>query len=319
MERYDQMTRERVVETIERTKSRSGWAVERILRALGIAASSYYAWCVRPGGPDWHRAFARCKPLIEEIAAVRAYALTHPTDGYRRLAWMMLDEDVAAFSESSVYRILRDAGLTQRWNSCSSVAGTVPAKPRSPDEQWHTDLMYLWVNGRWYFFIAVLDAYSRYIVHWELLLSMTGGDVTAVMHRAIELTPEAKPRIIHDRGVQFTGREFRSLVKHFGLEDIKIRVNHPQSNGVYERFNGSTRQEGLRDIQLRDVHHAREVLSRWVDEYNHRRLHSALGYLPPIEYYRGNPEGRQRIRKAKLEAARNHRMTINLQESNQAA
>lgn len=319
MERYDQTTRERVFQTVQRTRSRSGWSIERILRALGLGASSYYAWTTKPDGPNWHAVFARCKPLIEEIAAVKAYALAHPTDGYRRLTWMMLDQDVAALSESSVYRILRDAGLNRRWNRSASAAGAMPPKPRRPDEQWHTDLMYLWVNGRWYFFIAALDAYSRYIVHWELLLSMTGSDVTAVMHRALELTPHARPRVIHDRGVQFTGRDFRLLVKHFNLQDIKIRVNHPQSNGVYERFNGSTRQEGLRDVQLRDLHHAREVLARWVEEYNHRRLHSALGYLPPVEYYRGDPEAWQRVRRAKLEAARRRRIAINLQESTQAA
>ena len=319
MERYDQATREQVTETVERTRARSGWPAERTLEALGIAASSYYAWSARSDGPNWQAVFSRRKPLLEEIAAVKAYALMHPTDGYRRLAWMMLDQDVAALSESSVYRILRDADLNRRWQRPATEAGAMPPKPKGPDEQWHTDLMYLWVNGRWYFFIAVLDAYSRYIVYWELMLSMSGDDVAAVLHRALELTPGAKPRIVHDRGGQFTGKDFRALVKLFALEDIKIRVNHPQSNGVYERFNGSTRQEGLRDIQLRDLYHARDVLARWVDEYNNRRLHSSLGFLPPIEYYRGNPQARQEARRAKLAAALQRRMAINQQRNLQAA
>jgi len=129
--------------------------------------------------------------------------------------------------------------------------------PTRPDEQWHIDLMYLWVAGRWYFFVAVLDAYSRYIVHWELLTSMLAQDVVAVAHAALLLVPGATPRIVHDRGSQFTGKDFRTLVKYFALEDIKIRVNHPQSNGLYERFNGSTRREGIGDIDARSLPCAR--------------------------------------------------------------
>mgnify|MGYP001344917595 CR=1 FL=1 len=79
-------------------------------------------------------------------------------------------------------------------------------------------------------------AYSRYIVHWELLTSMLAQDVVAVTHAALLLVPGAKPRIVHDRGAQFIGKEFKVLIKHFALQDIKIRVNHPESNGIYERF-----------------------------------------------------------------------------------
>jgi transposase InsO family protein len=76
-------------------------------------------------------------------------------------------------------------------------------------------------------FVAVLDAYSRHIVHWELLLSITGVDISTVLHRTLELTPGAKPRIVHDRGSQFTGRDFRAVMKAFQLEDIKIWLHHP--------------------------------------------------------------------------------------------
>jgi len=311
MQRYDRPTRERVVAAVEQARERSGWALEDSLRALGIASSTYFAWSHKPDGPHWQTVFSRRKPLLEEVAAVRAFALRHPTDGYRRLTWMMVDQDIVALPEPSVYRILRAAGLNRRWTRSLDEGGVRPMPPTQPDEQWHSDIMYLWVNGRWYFFVAILDAYSRYIVHWDLLLSMTGADISGVLRRALELTPDARPRIVHDRGSQFTGRDFRAVIKAFALQDITIRVHHPQSNGVYERFNGSTRQEGLRDTQLRDLQHARAVLARWVEAYNTRRLHSALGFLPPIEYYRGEPEARQTERRSKLEAALKRRIQIN--------
>lgn len=113
---------------------------------------------------------------------------------------------------------------------------------------------------------------------------------------------------MHDRGVQFTGRDFLAVIRAFQLEDIKIRMHHPQSNGIYERFNGLTRQEALRDL-----YHAREVLGCWVEAYNKRRLHSALGFLPPNEYYRGDPQARQRERQMKLNRALERRIEINQQ------
>ena len=313
MQRYCRQVRQRVIAAVEQARERSGWAIEESLRVLEIAPSTYYAWSQKRDGPHWQAIFASRKPLIEEIAAVKSYALAHPTDGYRRITWMMIDEDIAALSESSVYRILRAAGLNGRWARSIADGGARPMPPSKPDQQWHSDIMYLWVNGRWYFFVAVLDAYSRYIIHWELLLSMTGADISGVLQRALESTSGAKPRIVHDRGAQFTGRDFRAVIKAFALEDIKIRLHHPQSNGVYERFNGSTRQEGLRDVELRDLYHARQVLGRWVGMYNTRRLHSALGFLPPIEYYRGDPSARQRERQCKLKRALERRIEINQQ------
>ena len=143
--------------------------------------------------------------------------------------------------------------------------------------------------------------------------------MVAVAHAALLLVPGATPRIVHDRGSQFTSKDFRNLVKYFALEDIKIRVNHPQSNGLYERFNGSTRREGIGDIELRDLYHAREVLGGWIERYNTQRLHSSLGYLPPVEYYRGNPQQRQAERREKLAAALQARITANRERLTQQA
>jgi hypothetical protein len=70
------------------------------------------------------------------------FALRHPKDGYRRLAWQMVDAGVAVLSPSSVYRVLKDADLLYRWKR-STTSGTAPAKPTRPHQRWHTDLMYL--------------------------------------------------------------------------------------------------------------------------------------------------------------------------------
>ena len=107
---------QRVQEEVELAKRRSGWPVDRTLRALGISRTTYYRWqreqawskvSVKPPNP-----VQPYEALPEEKAAVVEYALKHPELRHRELAWRMVDEDVVYLSSSTVYRILREGKLT---------------------------------------------------------------------------------------------------------------------------------------------------------------------------------------------------------------
>jgi transposase InsO family protein len=254
--------------------------------------------------------------LAEEKAAVIQYALAHPKDGYRRLTWQMVDADVAYLSPSSVYRILTEADLLYRWKRSQS-SGTKPAKPTRPHERWHTDLMYLRIEDTWYFLVTVLDAYSRYVVHWELVTTMRAADVGLVIQRALEETG-ATPDVVTDNGSQFTAKEFKDLIRRFVFKHVRIRWYHPESNGLVERFHRSTR-EALGEEALRNLGQARELIGEWVREYNETRLHAGLGYLTPAEYYRGDPAARLGERQAKLTAGRERRRAMNQARLEEAA
>ena len=112
--------------------------------------------------------------------------------------------------------------------------------------------------------------------------------------------------MVSDNGSQFTAGEFKDLVKRFQLEHIRIRTYHPESNGTLERFHRSTR-EALAENDLSNLGKARELIARWVEHYNDSRLHAGLGYLPPAEYYRGDPARRFAERREKLEQGRRER------------
>jgi putative transposase len=318
--RFSAAAKADVLALVARTRARTGWTVRRILGRLGLARSTYRTWVGR----------AACATLAdrpttapgldailpEETAAVLAYALAHPQDGYRRLTWQMLDADVAYLSASSVYRILGDADLLYRWKRAGHV-GAAPAPPTRVHERWHTDLMYLRVGDGWYFLVTVLDAYSRYVVHWELLATMAAADVRYVIQHALELTG-AHPRVVTDNGPQFRAAEFKDLVRRFTVEHIRIRTYHPESNGLVERFHRSTR-EALGDTALRTLERARALVGEWVRHYNEARLHASLGYLPPAEYYRGDPAARRRERQGKLERGRAERRRRNRERLDAAA
>lgn len=208
------------------TQARTGWTVRRILKTLGLTKARYRDWVKRaarkaltdrPPIAAWRDGI-----LAEEKAAVKRYALAHPKNGCRRLTWQMIDADVAYLSPSSVYRILEEADLLSRWKRRTS-SGTAPSKPTRPHERWHTDLMYLRIQDSWYFLVTVLDAYSRYVVHWELLSTMVASDVQLVIQHALEQTG-ATPDVVTDNGSQFTAKEFKELVRRlrsstFGFGD----------------------------------------------------------------------------------------------------
>jgi putative transposase len=306
-------TKAEVLSTVQKTRERSGWTVERILKALEVPRSVYYDWVGRGGRLEDRKApgFLLDKPLEEEVAAVVAYALEHTREGYRRLTWMMVDEDVAYLSPATVYRLLSEKDLLCRWKPKGSGSGQKPKAPQRPHERWHTDLMYLWVQGRWYFLVTVLDAYSRYLVHWNLLMTMHAEEVTDVVHAALEKYPQEHPQVVHDQGSQFTGKEFKQLVRRFDLEDIPTKRAHPQSNGTQERWYRSLRQEGLSQADLNSYEQALRIIGEWVDYYNEERLHASLNYLPPAEYFRGNPPARLQERRQKLSQGRKARRERN--------
>jgi putative transposase len=279
-----------------------------VLKQLGLPKARYHAWRKRARQArlaDRFRAPSLLWAILpEEKEAVITYALEHPRDGYRRLAWQMVDRNVAYVSPSSVYRILSDADLLYRWKR-SRRSGEAPPRPTRPNERWHVDIMYLRLANTWYFLVSVIDGYSRYVVHWELLSSMKAADVRLVVQQALDKSG-ASPQIVSDNGSQFTGKDFKQLVRLFELEHIRIRTYHPESNGTIERFHRSTR-EALGEEELKNLGTARELIGRWVEHYNSERLHAGLQYLPPAEYFRGDPEACLRERREKLERGRKHR------------
>jgi transposase InsO family protein len=307
------------------TKTRSGWPAARTLAALGIPQRSYYRWLQderrrRPGSCR-----APCaKPLppyaatAAEREAVKGYALQHPEIRHRELAWRMVDENIAYVSPSTVYRILLEAKLVCPWRRRTKRRREEIEKATRPDERWGTDLMYLQVAGRTYYYIAFLDEYSRHLVHHELLRSMDGWSVSLAAQRAIdqwrrEVGASAEPPAIRsDNGSGYLSREFRETLAAEGLRHQKIKPHCPEENGLVERSNRTMREKWEELGEPADYHAAERQLNGLVRWYNGQRLHRALGYLRPQDYYRGRPEELQRERMRKLAQARHRRKEANL-------
>lgn len=231
-----QAVRDAIVDFVRYWARRTEIVLGRLLTWLGIPSSKYYDWRQRYGQDNRHNASLprRHWLLGREKAAILSYQREHPEEGYRRLAYMMLDADVVAVSPSSVYRVLKEAGRLGKGILCPSSKGRGFAQPSAAHAHWHIDVSYLNICGTFYYLCSILDGYSRYIVHWEIRESMTEADVETILQRAHERFPEARPRIISDNGPQFVARDFRAFIRLCGMTHVRTSPFHPQSNGKIE-------------------------------------------------------------------------------------
>ena len=290
-------------------QAKTEYDVSRFVNWLGIGRSKYYSWVDRYGQENQHNGLQPKGHWLTngEKAAIINYYVDHQSTGYRRLAYMMLDEDVAAVSPSSVYRVLSEAGLLRSGVPCSSSKGQGFEQPEQPHQHWHIDITYLNIGGTFYYLCSLLDGYSRFIVHWEIRPSMTEADVEIVIQRAREAFPQAKPRIISDNGPQFIARDFKHFIRLCQMQHVRTSPYYPQSNGKIERWHQTLKQECIRPGTPLSLADARRIVALFIDQYNYHRLHSAIGYITPGDKLQGREIEIFAERRRKLAAARQQR------------
>lgn len=276
---------------------------------LALSPAKFYRWKRRYGLANEHNGKIPRDFWLEawERQAILEFHEKHPLEGYRRLTFMMLDEDIVAVSPSSVYRVLSAARRLDRWNRTPSRKGTGFGQPDAPHRHWHADISYVNVGGTFYYLISVLDGYSRYLVHWELRESMSEADVEIVLERARERFPDAHPRLISDNGSAFIARDFKTFIREAGMTHVRTSPYYPQSNGKLERFHRTIKADAIRRFEPSDPDQARQVVQRFVEHYNGVRLHSAVGYVTPADMLAGREREIWEERDRKLEEARDQR------------
>jgi putative transposase len=273
---------------------------------LELSTGKFHQWRKRYGRPNEHNGRTpRDGWLAEwEKQAILDYHNKFPLEGYRRLAFMMLDDDVVAVSPSSVYRVLKTAGrLDRKWQKASK-KGAGFTQPLLAHGHWHIDISYLNLGGTFYYLCSILDGYSRYIVHWEIRETMTERDIETIVQRGLEKFPGVHPRIISDNGPQFIARDFKEFIRLTGTTHVRTSPYYPQSNGKLERWHGTLKGERFRLAAPQTLAEARCVVESFVTHYNQVRLHSAIGYITPADKLAGLEAVIFAERDRKLEEAR---------------
>ena len=281
-----------------------------IVKWIGLGSSKFYDWQQRYGKATEHNARIPRDHWLEtwEREAIIQGFHEHPDDGYRRITYLLMDADIVAVSPSTTCRVLKSAGLLRRWNTTSNRKGTGFHQPEKPHQHWHIDISYINICGTFYYLCSVLDGASRYLVHWELRESMREADVEIVLQRAREEFPSVTPRIISDNGPQFIAKDFKQFIRVSGMSHVRTSPYYPQRNGKLERrWHQTLKQTCIRANVPLSLEDARKQVSDFVREYNENRLHSAIGYVTPLDKLLGRDAEIHAERDRKLDGARQAR------------
>jgi transposase InsO family protein len=264
------------------------------LRALGIARSSYYRW--RQRQPESKRGKPWNRLLPNEERRVLAVAREFPDLSSRQLAAWITDHEGFAVSESTVYRLLRREGLVKRQEITPMAANEYHTKTTQPHQLWATDASYFKVVGwGYYYLVTVMDDYSRFILGWKLQKDMAAGSLIEVVQAAVDATGmtdvplENRTRLLSDNGAGYVSRAFFDYLHLVGIRHILAAPYHPQTNGKVERYQQSLKRE-VNQLPYEVPSRLEQAIADFIEYYNYRRYHKALGNVAPADVLSGRRE-----------------------------
>ncbi len=278
----------RMVETMSRRKRQA-------LSILGIAKSSYYRW--RQGQTNSEK---RKRPwnriTHEEEDSILAAARESPELSSRQLAAWITDNAGFAVSESTVYRILCREGLVKRQETQLKAAKEYHTKTTRPHQLWATDASYFRVAGwGYYYLVTVMDDYTRFILAWKLQKDMSANSLIEVAQEAVDATGmtdvpvEDRTNLLSDNGAGYLSRYFRDYLQLIGIRHILAAPFHPQTNGKLERYHQSIKKE-VNQLLYEAPSQLEKAIIDFVEYYNYRRYHKALGNVTPADVLYGRRE-----------------------------
>ena len=297
---------------IMRFKTKTGFPLETILRYAGISQRTWREWGERRDIETKHNNNIPKNYFLtpQEIASIVMYCTVNQLKGYRMQCWEMVDKNIAFVSPGSVYNVIKRHNLGKKWAEAVEMKKKGFDQPKAVHEQWHIDFSYIRIGGVFYYFLGILDGFSRKMLNWRLCENMTGLNAEILVAQTKEQYPEAKDvRLISDNGSQFISKDFEELLVLLEIGHTLTSANHPQSNGKLERFNRTIKSEHVRRSAYLNYQDACIRMAHWIAYYNNERLHSAIWYLTPNDVFNDRTSVRLAERKEKL-----HTAFINRQE-----
>ncbi len=258
---------------------------------LGVSRGGYYAWCKRPVSART-QADGHVSRTIRQI-----YAASRGTYGSPRVSAALKRQGIAV-GKKRVERLMRAhqlrgrvATVTRRQPGLKGFLArgenlTLAAPPTTRINQiWVSDITYLKVRERWVLLIVIMDRHSRRILGWSLSHTRTVDAPLRVLKRVINQRQVLCDVIFHtDRGIEFTGFGFRDALKQHGLLASVNRLGVCTDNAHRESFFHTLKAELIRARTFDSDEELRLALNSYINQfYNHKRLHSGIGYCSPAE------------------------------------
>jgi RNA-directed DNA polymerase len=298
---------------------------------LGLSRSTFYRWQRRYRAqgevglldhkPEPGAVWNRLRPA--EQTAILETALQQPDLSPRELACQVTDHAGFTVSEATVYRVLKRHGLNRSITLVGFPAGKeFRVKTTAPNQLWQSDASYYFVVGwGWYYSIEVLDDFSRFVLASDLKPDMTADSISDVVEQAIAFTGmrqvpiEDRTKFLSDHGSGYLARAFEEYLRMLAIRHIYCAPHHPQTNGKIERFHETLRAR-MNLLVYTSPDELRRTMQAFIDYYNHRRYHEAIGNVTPADVYYGRREEILRRRAEQKQRTIEQRLRYNLGRCN---
>ena len=312
--------------------NRSGLPRSRALAQLRLPRSTYYRWLKwlsegrlkdKQGGSPipWNK----IRP--EEETRILAQARVSPELSCRQLALTITDTNGVYLSESTVYRILKKAGLIKPVEIIGfKAAKEYRRKTKQPNELWTSDCCHLKViDWGWYYLVSVMDDCSRFILAWDVKADMAGGSLEDVVQQAVDLTGmtdvplEDRTVLLSDNGAGYISQQFNAYLRLVGIRHITASPFHPQTNGKIERYHRTLKGE-INRVPHETPGELKEAIRGFIEYYNYRRYHEGLGNVTPYDVYTGRHheiiQRRKEVKRRTSEERRDYNRTTREKSNN---
>ncbi len=285
---------------VERVESQTG-RKRQTLMEMGVARSSYYRWRhlkePKPRARPWNRV------TPNEEHRILAVAREFPELSSRQISVWVTDNEGFAVSESTVYRILRREGLVKRAEFETAAAREYHTRTSRPHQMWSTDCSYFKVPGwGYYYLVTVMDDYSRFILGWKMQIDMSANSLIEVVQQAVDVTGMTnvpvidRTKLLSDNGSGYVSRAFNDYLRLVRIDHIRSAPFHPQTNGKIERYQQSLKKQ-VNQLTYELPSQLEKAIADFVDYYNYRRYHKALGNVTPADVLYGKREAILKRRK----------------------
>ncbi len=266
-------------------------AIKALSAAVGVSRASFYRHRHRAAAPSPNQSETELRQSIERIA------LEMPTYGYRPMT-AELHRRGLLVNRKRVLRLMRQDNLlcrrrrafiaTTDSNHSLKVFPNLARdlKITAVDQLWVADITYIRLPREFVYLAVVLDAFSRRVIGWALDRHLTTELTLKALHLALA-TRAVKAGLVHhsDRGVQYAAADYVSLLFKHQIRVSMSRLGNPYDNAKAERFMRTLKYEEVHLTEYETLIEARASIRRFIEDvYNRKRLHSALGYRPPVEF-----------------------------------
>ena len=271
-------------------KAKRGLTIERMVKLGRVSRSGFYRFQTAEPSPDRDMDL---RDAIQRIALEwPSYGRPRITEELRRRGWRV--------NAKRVYRLMREDNLlcvrkrkfvvTTDSNHGRKVYPNL-ARDRiltGTDQLWRADITYIRLRDEFVFLAVILDAFSRRVIGWALDRTLEDELPLAALRMALSRR-NVQPGLVHhsDRGSQYASNEYTNLLKAHQIVISMSRKANPWDNAECESFIKTLKYEEVLRNEYRDLAEALASIPRFLEKiYNQKRLHSALGYLPPAEFER---------------------------------